>query len=72
MSVRAAEFVLPKWLHTKYAPDHVLPHRPQIEDALQCVFLGGYPEQEINGETREGNQRNPGGIQLRQVSELRQ
>ena len=38
---------------------------------MQCVFLDldGYPEQEVNGETREGN---PGGIQLRRVSELRQ
>jgi len=72
MSVRAAELVLPEWPRTKYASNQVLPHRPQIEAAMQCGFSDRYPEQEVNREPRDGNQRNAGGIQLRQVSELRQ
>ena len=39
---------------------------------MQCGFTDRYPEQEVNSEPRDGNQRNAGGIQLRQVSELRQ
>jgi hypothetical protein len=72
MSERAAQLVLPEWLCTKYASNHVPLHRPQIKDAIECGFLDRCSEQEVNSELREGNQRNAGGIQLRQVSELRQ